>query len=1058
MSLLSSPLVYSSSDLEAQLQQERVARQHAEQRIAELEQQILLAQAEPPPHPLANLPARNPNPVQRWSAVGDILYRNPAAQALYHQHAATELAEPLTQQLRQISAEALAEDKVIQREISVGEHHYLLFVVPSCSDEYADLYLTDISRGRNSQEELRRQREFYETILNLLPVDIVVFDEQHRYQFVNPAAIGDAELRQWMIGHDDFEYCAHRGRSSEMAERHRHSFEQALREHRYISWEETIPSPVGPRRALRHFYPVYTPVGALRLVLGYGLDITERYEAERQARESEAKLREQQDFVRQVVDTLPGYAYVRSENLDFLLVNEPLKQLLLASDHLAFLHQPEPSSTAYDRTIWREIHDFVDPDQQVLAGGEEIISEFSFTLKTGEVRWLRSVKRLLRRPDGTLNVLGVSTDITEARLAIQTLARSEKQYRDLMQFSQALICTHDMQGVILSMNPTSTHMLGYEPQELVGQHLRITFAPEIHDEVDTYLHSLTLQKEQNGVMAMQTRSGERLYMLYTNLRVDEPGQEPYVISYSQDVTDRILMEGKLTRAKEAAEESATAKENFLANMSHEIRTPINGILGMTGLLAKTQLDAVQRNHLNIVQNSGRYLLAVINDVLDIAKIESGQLHLEQVPFDLCESIKSAAQTLAFKAEEKGIQFIIKPINLPEPMVLGDPFRLNQILLNLLSNAVKFTERGFVELASRLILDTSDELGIEFQVTDSGIGIPPEKLETIFESFKQAYTDTARRFGGTGLGLTISRRLAEQLGGKLWVESQENRGSTFFFSLTLKKAKGAVVTEPDAPDYLSLTGTRVLLVEDHPVNQQLAQLIMEAWNFEIDTADSGLEALALFEQRFYDVVLMDIQMPGMSGLEATRIMRQHTDAKRAGVPIIALTANAVRADQVTYQAAGLNDYLLKPFEERDLFLKIAANLGASSPIMAATPAPALPYDLSRLRNAAHGKVEFVEKVLATFLAHTPSAIMQLRAAATAADWTTTAEIAHRLKPTLKLLVVVNTEDAVRVLESYTRCPMEERPTPEVLQAAASTLATSVEAAIAALQATNQLATS
>ena len=1038
----SSPPAASLAYLEAELRQERAARQRAEQRVVELEQQLRAATSESRAQALAHLPARNPNPVQRITATGESVYSNPAAQALHERLAALDLAGQLAEQLRRATAAALAEDKVVQCEVQVADYYYLLFVVPACSDQYADLYLTDISSGRNAQEELRRQRAFYETILNLLPVDVVVFDAEHRYQFVNPAAIQDQELRQWLVGRDDFAYCEHRGRPRALAESRRRLFEQALAGRRGVSWEETIPSPMGPRRALRHFSPVYAPTGDLRLVLGYGLDITERYEAERRTRASEARQQEQQQFVQQVLDTSPDYIYVRDADANFVLLNAPLQQLL-ATEHPALLAQPVPPRSSPQYAVWRELRQLIRGDQRVLRGGREVVLEHPVTLRSGEVRWLRSVKRPLRRADGALNVLSVSTDITAARLARETLARSEKQYRDLTRFSQAMICTHDLRGYLLSVNPTATHVLGYAQDELVGAHLKKIFPPELSAGVDAYLHGLTRQPEQQGVMALQTRAGERRYMLYSNLRVDEPGQASYVIGYSQDVTSRILMEKELKRAKEAAEESARAKENFLANMSHEIRTPINGILGMTGLLAKTVLNDTQRDYLRIVQSSGRYLLGVINDVLDIARIESGQLQLEQVPFDLRETLANAAQTLAYKAAEKNLAFRVPPLDLPAPVVLGDSFRLSQILLNLLSNAIKFTDQGSVELAGRLLRDAPEELELEFRVTDTGVGIPAEKLETIFESFQQAYTDTARRFGGSGLGLTISRRLAEQLGGQLRVESQPGRGSTFYFRLTLPKARAAVAAAPTEPDYLARPGTRVLLVEDHPVNQQLAQLIMEGWQFAVDTADNGPEALALFEQHAYDVVLMDIQMPGMSGLEATALMRRHPDARRAGTPIIALTANAVRADQATYRAAGLNDYLLKPFEERELFLKIEANLNTAAPA-APPPAPAPPYDLTRLHAAAHGSAEFVAKVLAAFREHTPPALAQLRAAAAAADWPAAAAVAHRLKPTLKLLAVAHTEEAVRRLEAYSHA------TPPTLRAAAATLAESVEKVIEVLE--------
>ncbi|MBC6612955.1 PAS domain-containing protein [Hymenobacter sp. BT507] len=1043
-----------TAELLAQLQQERAARQLAEQRIAELEQ---LCAPTSPTLDLGQLPRRNPNPVWRLSATAETLFLNQAAENLRQREEEAGVLPQLEELVQQAIGQALASDKVVQQEIALKLNHYLLFVVPSCNEQYADVYLTDITQGKDAERRLQQQREFYETVLNLLPVDVAVFDPEHRYLFLNPAAIASQEVREWIIGRNDFEFCEYRQRPVELAKVRHARFEQALATGQAVQWEESLESPQGQRRALRNMLPVYNPDGSLRLMLGYGLDITERYLAENRLRESEARLQEEQAFVQQVVNTVPDYIFVRDINTKISFMNQSMRDFVQNTKHIELVGLAEAEVAPEDLAIWRELQRVVQDDLQIITTEQEQTVEVSVTLRNGEIRWLRSVKRPLRRADGTVSVLGVSTDITEARTARETLIRSEKQYRDLMQFSQALICTHDLQGRILTINPTAAAVVGYPAEEIIGQSLHLVSPAELHADMGAYLTTIAQQRELGGVMTLVSRTGERRFILYNNSLVDEAGQEPYVIAYGQDVTDRILMEKELKRAKEAAEESAQAKENFLANMSHEIRTPINGILGMAGLLAKTELQEAQRNHLNIIQSSGRHLLAVINDVLDIAKIESGQLHLEEIPFDIIESIRGAAQTLAYKAEEKRIRFFIEPPTLPEPVVIGDPFRLNQVLLNLLSNAIKFTDRGFVELTGRVLHDSPEKLSIEFQVTDTGIGIPAEKQEAIFESFRQAYTDTTRRFGGTGLGLTISRRLSEQLGGRLWVESTPGRGSTFFLVLTLPKAQQtALAAEPALPDYATLRGTRVLLVEDHPVNQQLALLILQGWGFEVDAADSGPEALALLDQHMYDVVLMDIQMPGMSGLDATRLLRQHADPLKAVLPVIALTANAMRSDHEVYQKAGINDYLLKPFEERDLFLKIAAQLGrtveAAAEVAAVRSAPVAPlYHLAQLQEAAHGSENFVRKILTTFLQHTPPALDQLQTAATVSDWTTAAEIAHRLKPTLKLLAVTAAEEPVRLLESYPHASPTNRPAEVTLQAAATTLLTTTAAVVAELQA-------
>ncbi|MGI4887218.1 MAG: ATP-binding protein [Janthinobacterium lividum] len=490
----------------------------------------------------------------------------------------------------------------------------------------------------------------------------------------------------------------------------------------------------------------------------------------------------------------------------------------------------------------------------------------------------------------------------------------------------------------------------------------------------------------------------------------------HVLCVSTDITT-------LKAAQLAAEAAATARENFLANMSHEIRTPLHGVLGMASLLAKTPLEADQQRFVGTIQHTGQHLLSVVNDVLDMAKITSGQLELEQTAFNLCESMFNAVQPLGILAQQKGI--IVQDTRLSEscdhPWVVGDPYRLNQILLNLMSNAIKFTPPGgTISVGGFLVSETATTTTTEFRVTDTGIGIAPDKLEAIFEEFTQAYADTARHFGGTGLGLSICRALVKQMGGALRVQSEVGQGSAFAFTITLPKAAAAAaepaaLAQPPSPGHRAVRGRRVLLAEDNPVSAEVAQLLLASHGVDVDVAASGAAALALFAANAYDAVLMDIQMPGMNGLEATARLRAHPDPVRAATPILALTANAFRADAEKYRAAGLNDTLAKPYVEAELLAKLAALLGESLPDLAeeeAPPAspplcpdaegPGLLYDLARLRETAHGSLVFINRILAAFHANTPGALAELRAAQAATDLTVLAALAHRLRPSLQLL--------------------------------------------------------
>ncbi|SNC77226.1 PAS domain S-box-containing protein [Hymenobacter gelipurpurascens] len=1017
---------------------------------------------------LSRIPGQNPNPVLRLHADGHLLYANPAAEEMRREYITPWQDPDFALTLRQAVAKALSDSTYTQEEVGFVSKCHQLAIVPFVDDQYVNLYFTDISELKDAELRLAEQREFYETILNKLPADVAVFDADHRYRFVNPAAISNPELRQWVIGHDDFEYAAHLGRPDTTAQKRRALFQKVIQQKNVLAWEETIQSETGERLALRHMQPVFGPDDELRLVIGYGIDITDRHEAEEELRRSEARLQEQQDFVRQVVDTTPSVIWVADEAGDIQFANQAFRDLRANGQHRSVdRNDPNDPVAAEARHHFATI-------EKVIATHEEVAYESSYTQLDGSVRWFHTVVRPLHRADGSLNVLGVSTDITEMKTARNTLERSTKQYRDLMHYSQALICTHDLSGTVLSVNPAAAQLVGVAPERLVGRNLGQVLTPELRPELDAYLKLVAQQQQATGLMTLRGPDGRPHHLIYDNYRVDEPGETPYVIAYGQEITERLLAEQELRRAKEVAENTAKAKENFLANMSHEIRTPINGVLGMAGLLAKTPLTSTQQEHLHILRSSGRHLLTVINDVLDVAKIESGKLELEEVPFDIRHSIREATQTLAFRAEEKGIEFLLTLPELVDSVVIGDPARINQILLNLLSNAIKFTAQGQVELSAHVQEETATLLSLEFRVRDTGIGIAPDKLETIFESFSQAYADISRRFGGTGLGLTISRRLVEQLGGRMWVSSDLGQGSTFFFSLTLPKAGQALPAPvPLAPlNYANLHGTRILLVEDHPVNQQLAQLILESWGVETYVASDGPEALEQLEARLYDVVLMDIQMPGMSGLDVTARLRQHPDPLRASSPIIALTANVMRTDDEIYRAAGL-DYLSKPFEEDDLFRKIEANLrpqrvaeleaqpavGQSAPIAEPEPtqrnaptsgAPEQLFELSRLRETAHGSTLFMDKILASFRTHTPPAVARLHEAAAAADWPTVGEVVHKLRPSIQLLNIHSAQQDVALLEPLSR-PAPGQPTPDasVLQPAVARLAALLEEVVAAL---------
>jgi len=511
--------------------------------------------------------------------------------------------------------------------------------------------------------------------------------------------------------------------------------------------------------------------------------------------------------------------------------------------------------------------------------------------------------------------------------------------------------------------------------------------------------------------AVTLASGEqRCFYTMRRLLVRADGSRQ-VLCVSTDITERQQAEHQLTQAKQAAEAAVQARENFLANMSHEMRTPLNGVLGMTAQLAKTALDARQQEFVRTIRHSGQHLLGVINDVLDMAKITSGKLELEEKAFNLCDSMGEALRPLVAHAQEKGLLFAGTPLRTTcaYPWVMGDSLRLNQILINLVSNAIKFTAPGGrVVVIGEQLAETEATITVRFSVQDTGIGIAVDKQEFIFEGFTQAYADTARLFGGTGLGLSISRALVEQLGGALTLCSEAGQGSTFAFVLTLPKAPAPVVEAPlDAYDTGALRGYRVLVVEDNEINRTVARLLLEGWGILVEEAEDGAAGVARVRHEApYDAVLMDIQMPGLNGIDATAAIRALPDALRAHTPVIALTANAFRADRDRYLAAGLDACLAKPFEEEDVYRTLVRLLAPAAPA----------YDLTKLRTLARGREAFVVKIVRSFLQNMPCSMAQLTSQAAAGQWAEVAKTVHHIKPSLESLGIQNIAAAVQLLEN------------------------------------------
>lgn len=646
-------------------------------------------------------------------------------------------------------------------------------------------------------------------------------------------------------------------------------------------------------------------------------------------------------------------------------------------------------------------------------------------------------------------------------LCKEKLKLSEKRYLDFFKFSQALICTHDMEGRMLTVNPAICKLLQWTAEEMQGRFI-YEFIPPARKAIflKEYLPGIKAAKMWEGVFCAVTRSGEERYLMYHNYCVEDDGPEPYVIGFSQDITARVKIEQELQVAKKMSEESAHAKELFLANMSHEIRTPMNGILGMVNLLTKTRLNEEQRNFLRLMQDSANNLLVIVNDILDLEKIIAGKLMVEKLPFKIVDKVATIVQSFIYKAEEKGIALIYQnsiPGNL---VIIGDPYRLNQVMNNILSNAVKFTEKGKIVITTRIKNYLDKTAVLEFMVKDTGIGISEEKMKDIFEPFMQADPAISRKYGGTGLGLTICKNLLEMQGGSLTAASKEFQGSTFIFTVPYQVSDQQVVEQEQSVvvDHSLIAGKKILLAEDVELNQFIVRYILESWKVELTIANNGKEALALAQARDFDLILMDIQMPVMNGTEATRCIRELPDPVKANIPIIALTANALKGDHEKYLALGMSDYLSKPFDESRFFKVISAHLNIEKKTTAQksptpkkmhvenkpalTPVAGKLYDLATIRSISGGDESFVKKMVTLFIDTVPPDLNKLKDALAGQDWPVVGATAHKLKPTLDSMGIIKVKQDIRVIETNARANQLLEDMPVLVNNVIST----VEAAI------------
>ena len=596
---------------------------------------------------------------------------------------------------------------------------------------------------------------------------------------------------------------------------------------------------------------------------------------------------------------------------------------------------------------------------------------------------------------------------------INSLERASQYLLSLIEASRDPLFAISTTGKIMDVNEASVLATGVSKQQLIGSAFVGYFTNPKQAKIG---YDLVFSEGFVTAFPLTIKDHKLTDVLFNGaIYKDENGKTIGAVMIARDITEQKRIQNELTEAKiiaetatKNAEEAVKTKQQFLSNMSHEIRTPMNAIIGFTKVVLKTELNAKQKEYLMAIKMSGDALIVLINDILDLAKVDAGKMIFEKTPFKLHLSIRAMLHFFDTKIQKKNLQLITNYDSKIPEVLLGDPIRLHQIILNLVSNAVKFTHKGTITVSVALIKETKDKATLKFSIADTGIGIgiKEKKINEIFENFTQATSSTSRLFGGTGLGLAIAKQLVEAQNGQMEVKSKVNKGSTFSFTLDFAKTHVDAVLEPEIVELnTDIKDTKILVVEDMELNQLLMKTILDDFGFECDITANGKLAIEKLETKNYDIILMDLQMPEMNGFEATIYIR---NVLKLQVPIIALTADVTTVDVEKCRAVGMNDYIAKPVDERLLYSKLIAF--SKKPILIIEHTigeekkkDTFKYiDMSYLNKLTKSDPNLMSDMIKAYLEQTPSLILSIKQSLVDKDWKKLQAAIHKMIPSFSIM--------------------------------------------------------